>query len=415
MADEQSTIKGLTAANIEGGVAYSVPGPSSDYGWKLTANYPAILWTSADYQILEDCKSIEFDDIRVSIADNGQLTTHYTNDLGGAPVEVGDDVAIQQAEMPEALSFSPEGATRIDVRDHYKNPVGDDLVVSKAWASHGTVTILEDGILAYRPTNGGALRDEVTFVLHDGHWNTQVLKVRLENNEPITEAGTQIIPNQLDEIGGSVSLDIGAFLTDLMEESASISVTGLPPGLSYDSARMRIEGEIAEECIAGSMWLSLWKFARSSSVGLRRTSSRSRRYGAPVIGTNICQSPPNGRLLAGFRAWKVKSDGIVAISSRTSPRSRWTRSPSRISAPARRQSSMATGSRNTTPTSSRMAIDAASIRAMSASDRGSVRGNRRRSAGSMVKSRAFRAAFRAPRPRRVVPTASPLMPVQAFP
>ena len=45
----------------------------------------------------------------------------------------------------------------------------------------------------------------------------------------------------------------------------------------------------------GIMWLSLWNIARSSSVGLRRTSSRSRRNGAPVIGTKIECLPPSRR------------------------------------------------------------------------------------------------------------------------
>ena len=51
---------------------------------------------------------------------------------------------------------------------------------------------------------------------------------------------------------------------------------------------------------------------------------------------------------------------MVAINSRINARSRCTVSP-RTSAPARFQSSNAIGSRNTTPTSSRMAIDALSI------------------------------------------------------
>ncbi|MEL6750483.1 MAG: tandem-95 repeat protein, partial [Pseudomonadota bacterium] len=61
-----------------------------------------------------------------------------------------------------------------------------------------------------------------------------------------------MIPNQADDFGAIVSFDIGAFLTrEQRDDGATLHITGLPPGLKYSPSRMRIEGEFAEDAIAG--------------------------------------------------------------------------------------------------------------------------------------------------------------------
>jgi len=122
-----------------------------------------------------------------------------------------------------------------------------------------------------------------------------------------------------------------------------------------------------------------------------------------TFGTKIDCAPPSFTVLPGSRACTVMSDGIVAINSRTRPRSRCTRSPSRTSAPAAFQSAMATGSRKTTPTVSRISIDAASIRSTCPGDIGSVSGNPRVSCASIA-SRIVRREERPP--RRCLPVAA---------
>ena len=63
----------LTTEQTENGLLYVIDGNSTEFGWKLTPGYPAIVWTNADYRILEDCVGIRFEDIAVSIDGSGRF------------------------------------------------------------------------------------------------------------------------------------------------------------------------------------------------------------------------------------------------------------------------------------------------------------------------------------------------------
>ena len=241
--DTKSAVFGQTLEVVDGRSVYTVPGNSADFEWKLTPGGSALLWTDADYDVLDNCQEIRFDDLSISIDSAGQLSSTSSQD-GSTPA---DDQFFpnqeQASDKSQPVTALQEGATRIAIASYLPEFSGEAPVVTKAWASHGEVEILSDGDLSYRPHNAQAPRDNITFVVHDGHWSTQVMKIRIENQTPLKELGSQLIPNQFDGMDTHVSLDIGGYLADLLvDENVSVSVSGLPPGLNYNASRMHIEG-----------------------------------------------------------------------------------------------------------------------------------------------------------------------------
>ncbi|MEP0945108.1 MAG: tandem-95 repeat protein [Rhizobiaceae bacterium] len=244
---------GQTFEEIDGQVVCTVPGDSSQFEWKLTPGSSALLWTDSDYDVLDDCQQIRFNDVTVAIDGSGQITETPTESAPKSDVQAKadadelDEVGLRNEEdyspqTPE-ITVVKQGATIIRV-DDYVDTTGDETpLVSKAWANHGEVKINTDGTLSYLPDDSLSVRDDITFIVHDSHWSTQVMKVRIENQVPLPELGSQLIPNQFDGMDTHVSLDIGGYLADLLlDDNVTVSVTGLPPGLTYNAGRMHIEG-----------------------------------------------------------------------------------------------------------------------------------------------------------------------------
>ncbi|MEE9375134.1 MAG: Ig-like domain-containing protein, partial [Rhizobiaceae bacterium] len=76
--------------------------------------------------------------------------------------------------------------------------------------------------------------------------------LELDEREEEVELDDQIIPNQLDEMGAEISFDVGSFLTNsMMEGGCSLQLFGMPSGLVYNAARMRVEGIIADDATTG--------------------------------------------------------------------------------------------------------------------------------------------------------------------
>ncbi|MEP4290868.1 MAG: tandem-95 repeat protein, partial [Rhizobiaceae bacterium] len=287
MEHRDSAKLGQTLEEIDGRVVATIPGRSADYEWKLTPGSSALLWTDSDYEVLENCQEIRFQDIAVSIDLNGQITTtRLEPETEGAVGVSGNSQSDTSAEQPSdvqqvlaadnsdpeaeipapvfdhtdtgggggdgegedgrddaTITALQEGATRISLANYLPANTVETPVVSKAWAAHGQVELLPDGDLSYIPDETNTARDNITFIVHDGHWSTQVMKIRIENQVPLQELGSQLIPNQFDGMDTHVSLDIGGYLSELLVDgNVAINVSGLPAGLQYNSSRMFIEG-----------------------------------------------------------------------------------------------------------------------------------------------------------------------------
>ncbi len=235
------------AHEVVGGYVYSVPGSSTDFEWKLTAGSSALLWSNSAYDVLKNCREIRFDDLVVAIDDAGLMSTRApevsSDDDDAMSNDASIDASVDDVDIPE----QPGGkdSILIDARDHITEQISNHLHISKAWAKFGEVTINDDATLTYRHPKENSGRDEVSFVVNDGHWSTEVKKIRLENLEPVVELGTQFVPDQFDIIDADVSLDLGGYIADLLlDEGVSVSVNGLPLGLTFNAASMRIEGKV---------------------------------------------------------------------------------------------------------------------------------------------------------------------------
>lgn len=246
MSQGNSSKFGQIFQEVDGKTVCIVPGNSSQFEWKLTPGSSALLWTDSDYDVLDDCQEIRFDDLTVAIDDSGQITeSENASDDDDVPNPADSDFEDETSDddLAAEITAVKEGSTIIRVSDFMDTMGSEEPVVSKAWANHGEVTIHEDGTLSYMPDRAGSVRDDITFIVHDSHWSTQVMKIRIENQVPLPELGSQLIPNQFDGMDTHVSLDIGGYISDLlMDEKVTVSVTGLPPGLHYNAGRMHIEG-----------------------------------------------------------------------------------------------------------------------------------------------------------------------------
>jgi hypothetical protein len=201
------------------------------------------LWTDSDYDVLDDCQQIRFDDVTIAIDDSGQITRTPHDAVAQTEVSEPTDLPEESFEPTAEITAVQEGSTIIRISDYVETTGEEPPVVSKAWASHGEVKVHDNGTLSYLPDETRAVRDDITFVVHDSHWSTQVMKIRIENQVPLPELGNQLIPNQFDGMDTHVSLDIGGYLSDLLlDDQVTVSVTGLPPGLTYNAGRMHIEG-----------------------------------------------------------------------------------------------------------------------------------------------------------------------------
>ena len=244
MAHRESGKFSQTFQEVDGRNIFTVPGHSSQFEWKLTPGNSALLWTDSDYDVLENCQEIHFDDMSVAIDLSGQITTK----LKQIDPKVAESVEETSEAPVEPVKTLQDGATEILLSDYVSFDDDHPPLITKAWATHGQVEILQNGNLSYLPDEEGASKDSITFIVHDGHWSTEVMKIRVENQVPIQELGSQLIPNQFDGIDTYVNLDIGGYLSDLMtEDNVVINVAGLPPGLSYNSGRMHIEGQLTDD------------------------------------------------------------------------------------------------------------------------------------------------------------------------
>ena len=128
----------------------------------------------------------------------------------------------------------------IAVLDNDSDPDGDPLSVIDARAGRGTVAILADGTLRYTPPAGFAGQDTIVYTISDGQGGTSTATVTVSiGNTPPTSgvAGDQAVVD-----GQSVSLPIGASVTDADGDPLVFTATGLPAGLSIDPMTGLVSG-----------------------------------------------------------------------------------------------------------------------------------------------------------------------------
>lgn len=138
----------------------------------------------------------------------------------------------------------------INVIGNDTDPDGDTLFVDPSFppqAGHGTVTVNPDGTLRYVPNADYNGTDTIVYRVSDGQggFSTGVVTVSVgaENDPPSVTP----IPDILRSDSDTFSLDVTGNFADPEGDPLTYTITGLPPGLTYDPATGVVSGKIAPD------------------------------------------------------------------------------------------------------------------------------------------------------------------------
>ena len=166
----------------------------------------------------------------------GSVSTSFTWNVSNPGPTAINDVA---ATNEDAL-------VNIDVLVNDTDPDNDPLTVTAATAGNGTVTIRPDGTIDYTPNPNFNGTDTIVYQISDGNGgvSTATVTVTIAPVNDVPDAMTPL-PNLIDTDSQSISLDFSGAFSDIDGDTLTYSITGLPPGLSFDTATGRITGTIA--------------------------------------------------------------------------------------------------------------------------------------------------------------------------
>ncbi|WP_432199573.1 Ig-like domain-containing protein [Erythrobacter sp. W53] len=183
--------------------------------------------------------------IEVTATDAGGLsaTQNFTWTVTNPAPTAADDSATTAEDTPVDITVLSNDA----------DPDGDDLTVTSATAPNGTVVVNPDGTLTYTPNADFTGTDTITYQISDGEGGTDTAIVTVtvtpENDAPVAVGNLPPQTNLDAETGISVAT-AGGF-NDVDGPGATYSATGLPPGLSINTATGEITGTIDNSASQG--------------------------------------------------------------------------------------------------------------------------------------------------------------------
>jgi large repetitive protein len=141
----------------------------------------------------------------------------------------------------------------INVRANDNDPDGDPINVTAASAVNGTVSINPDGTLRYVPNANFSGTDTITYTISDGQGGTATATVAVTitavNDAPTT---TGTLPSQINvDATAGINVPTAQGFADIDGPAATYSATGLPAGLTIDSATGVISGTINRSASQG--------------------------------------------------------------------------------------------------------------------------------------------------------------------
>ncbi|MEM7703406.1 MAG: Ig-like domain-containing protein, partial [Pseudomonadota bacterium] len=124
------------------------------------------------------------------------------------------------------------------------DPDGDALTITAATAPNGEVTINPDGTVTYTPDPDFNGVDTISYTIDDGQGGTDTAVITVtvgsENDDPIADP----LPARANVDGAAIDLPLGDGFNDVDGDALTFSATGLPAGLSIDSASGVVTGTI---------------------------------------------------------------------------------------------------------------------------------------------------------------------------
>ncbi len=172
----------------------------------------------------------------------GSVSTSFTwNVANPGPTAVNDTATV--AEDTPAV---------INVLANDTDPDSDPLTVAAVTAGNGTVTINGDGTINYTPDANFNGSDTIVYQISDGNGGVSTASVTVTVT-PVNDAPTLAtfpgvpageLPGVIDSDGQDVNIDISSAFSDLDGDALTYSISGLPPGLSFNPATGQITGTI---------------------------------------------------------------------------------------------------------------------------------------------------------------------------
>jgi large repetitive protein len=163
-----------------------------------------------------------------------QVTTSFVYSVQNIPPVAVNDVASTPEDVPVTVA----------VLANDSDPDRDPLTITSASANNGTVVVNANGTLTFTPNpnfNGVA---NISYTISDGNGGiaTATLTVTVG---AVNDAPTALpIPNQASVDGAFYSAGVAPFFSDLDGDTLSFTATGLPAGLTIDSATGVVSGTI---------------------------------------------------------------------------------------------------------------------------------------------------------------------------
>ena len=179
--------------------------------------------------------------VTASDGKGGTVTTAFTWTVTNPAPTATNDAATTAEDTP----------VNIAVLTNDTDPDGDPLTVTVATAGKGTVVINPDGTITYTPNANFNGTDTITYTISDGQGGTSTATVTVTVT-PVNDAPVSVgLPDLFDINSANVSVPVGPAFSDVDGDTLSFSVTGLPAGLSINSATGLISGTVDPAASAG--------------------------------------------------------------------------------------------------------------------------------------------------------------------
>ncbi len=247
---DQLLVNGSTATSgtLAGGIAFSIAGNVVQLSGAATA---------AAYQTALQTITFRNTTERPSTVDR-TITVGFSNGTFASNLATSTISVVEVNDLPTAVNDGPlttaedTPITNINVLANDRDgeavapTTGDPLTVTAATATNGTVTINADGTLNYTPNANFNGTDTIRYTISDGRGGTSNAIVPITIT-PVNDAPTPvgILPPRTNLDGASgISVATASAFADVDGPSATYNATGLPAGLSINSATGEITGTI---------------------------------------------------------------------------------------------------------------------------------------------------------------------------
>ena len=173
--------------------------------------------------------------ITASDGKGGTVSGTFTWTISNVAPDANDDIFITNEDVPITMN--------VLVND--TDPDSDPLTITAAVATHGIVTINNDGTLTFEPDRDFNGIATVTYTITDGNggFSTAVAQITVNpvNDQPVGPT----LPDQTGvDAQGGVSIPLGGLFSDVDGDTLSFAATGLPLGLSINATNGLISGTI---------------------------------------------------------------------------------------------------------------------------------------------------------------------------